>query len=273
MSRITEVLERLTDNRKTEHLRVKPPTPTLTAKDAVTLKQELRAIQIYCNDAQQTTPRDWLHVARTVASGRAKVSLDSFLLQAAGGNEGYQALRAQPSFTEWPQLWDGFISRLKYEVGLDTQNEAIDAHRLFTRLRLQPSAGPAEMERFMTEYTYARTLLIETGRINPSDPTGQKMEVETLLDKCTGHPFCQFLAEKGEEVTGVDHVDPALAKGTFFGWMRVFVRSRRGAGLTGKTNAPETDKRPNNWDNRHEPFPRYHYQNTSKLLLKQLQRL
>ena len=61
------------------------------------------------------------------------------------------------------------------------------------------------------------------------------MEIETLLDKCNGHPVVDYLLSKDEELNVVDDIDPAKAKSTLFGQMRVYIRSRRGLGLTGKT--------------------------------------
>lgn len=88
-------------------------------------------------------------------------------------------------------------------------------------------------DQFLTEYTAARTGMIEQGLIVAHGPKSQQREVEDIKKKLEGPDVLKYMMELPELPREVDDLDPTMAKGTILGRMRQCARARRGPGLAG----------------------------------------
>ena len=80
----TELLQKLTDTASENRKALRPDKPKLTAADAATLYEELRAFRRYMNDSRLFERVHWFTGARNIASGKARVTLESFIVRTFG---------------------------------------------------------------------------------------------------------------------------------------------------------------------------------------------
>ena len=127
---------------------LRPDKPTLTGSNASTLHTKLIAFKVYFNEAQEINKSRWFRAARAVASGRARATLESVIVQDICGETKYQELRTTPKADCWNALWEKSESKLKMVAGLDESPELNEADRKHGKVVLQRSATISQLEEF-----------------------------------------------------------------------------------------------------------------------------
>ena len=209
-------------------LRLQAQSLTLTAGDGATLLAELKRFKVALGEAGITLRSKWLKLARSVASGRAAMELEHYLVSTFGSEERYQRALAQPEHEGWPELWDNFESRLQVSAGLDAATSMRRAIGAYERVRL---AGDSvkDVEAFIDAYTKARTAMLEEGLLSNVDASLVKKELAELSVRLQGTALQAYVSDLAlsETPTRVDHTDPKLAQGSVLGILRRYCSGRR----------------------------------------------
>ncbi|CAK0798527.1 unnamed protein product, partial [Prorocentrum cordatum] len=89
---LTRAQESLAEAQRESQSKLKPAKPSLTGKDASTLKVELEKFRTYQNEARQNSKAIWFEGARAIAEGTAKIELEDMIVTEMGGEEAFQKL-------------------------------------------------------------------------------------------------------------------------------------------------------------------------------------
>ena len=233
----SDALERLADAASAQRQTLKPDKPKLTAASPAVLHAELKALRLFFNDARVHERSQWWSGARAIASGRAFTTLNSYIVQKFGSDDFFQEKLKDRSWPAWESHWKAFESLLKLATGLDDAGELSEAVTIYNGVSLKNKQSVDATDQFLTDYTAARTGMIEQGLIIAHDPKSQQREVEDLKKKLEGSDVLKYLMELPDFPQEVNDLDPAKAKGTILGRIRQWVRARRGPGLAGTTTA------------------------------------
>ena len=224
---LNKLADAATDNRRA----LKAEKPRLTALDAGTLYEELRKFRLYMNDHRLPERVYWFSGARAIASDRARVSIESYIVSQFGSEAGFQRCVAAADSNTWYLHWVAFESRLKLEAGLDDSSELNEAVRVYGRVQLSKGGGADAVDHFIQNYLMARTRMIEQGLIVDGDEKSRIRELEDIRTKIESSDLLRCLMELPDFPTQIDDADPARSKASVIGRMRQYVAARRRPGL------------------------------------------
>ena len=86
-----ELLQRLTEAANDNRKALKADKPKLSAVDPATLHTELKAYRRYMNDNKFPEKVYWFTGARSIATDRARVCIESYIIGAFVSEENYQS--------------------------------------------------------------------------------------------------------------------------------------------------------------------------------------
>ena len=175
--------------------------------------------------------------ARAVASGRAMTVLNSYIVQKFGNEEKFQEQLKNKTWSGWEGHWKAFEGLLKVATGLDDASELNEAITIYNNVRMEDKNSADHVDTFLTEYTAARTLMIEQGLLIPGCPKSRARELEDLKKKLEGSNVLRYLMELPEFPSDIDDMDPAMEKSTVLGRIRQWVRARKGSDLAGPSGS------------------------------------
>ena len=205
-----------------------PDKPILTGSNASTLHTELRAFKVYPNEAQEINKSRWFRAARAAASGRARATLESIIVQEIGGETKYpELLLTTPKADCWNAPWEKFEPKLKMVAGLGDSSEFDEAVHEYGRAVLQRNATICQLEDFAQAYSIAQTRMVENGLLADGDPKLAAREIEDLKNKLAGSSALAYLMELPEFPTSIDSNDATEAKKTILGRIRQYISAHR----------------------------------------------
>ena len=226
-TRHTELLQKLADTAAENRKALRPDKPRLTAAGAAALYYELRQFRLYMNDSRLYDRVHWFTGARNVATGKARVTLESFIVRTFGNEERYQAAVDRRDPVLWDNLWKNFETAPKVNAGLDDASELNEAARIYNQVTLAKGASVEEVDTFVTEYQSARTRMVENGLICDGNESAKIREIEDLKNKLEGTVLLEWLLQLPEFPTEVDSKDPKVQRTTFLGRVRQWIASKR----------------------------------------------
>ena len=124
------------------------------------------------------------------------------------------------SWPAWESHWKAFESLLKLATGLEDASELSEAVTIYNGVSLKNKQSVDATDQFLTDYTAARTGMIEQGLIIAHDPKSQQREFEDLKKKFEGSDVLKYLMELPDFPQRVNDLDPAKAKGTILPRLR-----------------------------------------------------
>ena len=130
---LSRAQESLAEAQRESQSKLKPAKPSLTGKDASTLKVELEKFRTYQNEARQNSKAIWFEGARAIAEGTAKIELEDMIVTEMGGEEAFQKLVRIRDDPRWDLYWSRYERRLKRAVHLDDEHESNEAVRRYSR--------------------------------------------------------------------------------------------------------------------------------------------
>ena len=228
-----ELLQRLTEAANDNRKALKSDKPKLTAVDSATLHKELKRYRLYMNDNKFPEKVYWFTGARSIATDRASVCIEAYIVGAFGTEEHYQRAVDAKDPELWTHHWLAFERRLKMDTGLDDSSELNEAVRVYGRVSLTKSGGVDAVDKFIQDYCESRMRMPECGLLIHGDIKSTIREIEDLQTKTEGSDLLRYLMELPEFPTEVDDSDPVKARSTFLGRARQFVAARRRPGLSG----------------------------------------
>ncbi|CAK0807553.1 unnamed protein product, partial [Prorocentrum cordatum] len=105
---LTRAQESLAEAQRESQSKLKPAKPSLTGKDASTLKVELEKFRTYQNEARQNSKAIWFEGARAIAEGTAKIELEDMIVTEMGGEEAFQKLVRVRDDPRWDLYWSRY---------------------------------------------------------------------------------------------------------------------------------------------------------------------
>ncbi len=117
-SHISRFVEAQTDNISRSSGITKRVPPVFTANSPELLYEEIRAIQLHWGLQRVAHRRQWFEEARTTATGRARLIIDTYVSTVLGGYEGYQRCSAEGDKEFWSEHWDGLMRQLRENSGV-----------------------------------------------------------------------------------------------------------------------------------------------------------
>ena len=106
-----KLIKDLSDSAAGSRKTLKMERPALTAADAGTLHSELKSFRMYMNDNIYSETVHWSKGARVIAIGRAKICLESFIVQAFPTQGNYQKAVESKDATLWTHHRQCFVVR------------------------------------------------------------------------------------------------------------------------------------------------------------------
>ena len=237
-----DALERLADAAQDSKRTLRPDKPKLTAANPATLHLELKALRLYFNDAKIHERCHWLSGARAVASGRALVTFNKYMVQKFGSEQAFQDKLKEKAWPEWDIHWKAFEDELKYSTGLDDACELSEAVSIYNSVSLKNKSSMDAADHFVQDYTSARTLMIEQGLLVAHDPLSRVREIEDIKRKLEGSDVLRYLLELPEFPAEVDDIDPSKRRHTIIGRIRQWISARRGPGMHSASSSAKDDK-------------------------------
>ena len=144
-------------------------------------------------------------------------------MQEIGGEKKYEALLADPKDPLWSKYWDRFEQRLKISVGLDDSDEMNEAVRRFAKCSLIKNPTHAQVQKFLEEYTEARSGMIEHGLLT-EEPVALRREIEEFKNKIEGTALLTFLMQLPAFPTEFTATNEADFASTVMGRSRQFIK-------------------------------------------------
>ena len=187
-----ELLQRLTEAANDNRKALKADKPKLSAVDPATLHTELKAYRRYMNDNKFPEKVYWFTGARSIATDRARVCIESYIIGAFVSEENYQRAVDAKDPELWMHHWSAFERRLKMDTGLDDSSELNEVVRVYGRVSLNKSGGVDAVDKFIQDYQDARTRMLETGLLFNGDAKSTIRELEDLRTKTEGSDLWNF---------------------------------------------------------------------------------
>ena len=205
----SQLLQQLADKANEDKLKLGTEKPKLTATTADGCRDELKAFKTLLVQAGIEQRSKWVKAARAVATGRAKIALDSVIASEVGPVETYVAkLRDDPGSELWGRVWDLFETRIRGTVHLNEDTDLNHAIAKYGELRLQKGADASATQSFIEAYTSARTLMLEQGLVSNTDHVKIVREVTDFKQKIAGTAVYTYLHDLPELPRKVDSNDP-----------------------------------------------------------------
>ena len=151
--KFNRLLESLTETSRESGQKILGQMPKITANDADSLREELKLMRRFFNDAKVTDKRNWFKKFRNTVTGNAISELNYVIAHDMGGEEAYQAKLAEADPEWWEEKWHILETRWKRAAFLDDETELSGAVQRYGNLSLRRDAKIAEVAKFLQEYT------------------------------------------------------------------------------------------------------------------------